>query len=142
MDIEGSFDADFTVSTAKSTEQVEIDWSEMRLSVSKLCTRLECKLARNGVEESTVHIRQTGHVTLESHLVGSCQNPNETSLERAQNIKNIMQLSIVNALKNVDCDLPPLSDICQNAQVSTPELEVTGCLVSYWEIREGFESAQ
>ena len=94
----------------------------MRLTVSKLGTRLECKLARNETEDSTVHIRQTGHVVLESHLVGSCENPNQKSLERAQNIKNIMQKSIVNALKNVDCDLPPLSDICKNARVSKDSL--------------------
>ena len=119
-----SFDADFIVSSANKSSQ-EVDKSdeirsEMRLSVSQLVTRLECKLARNGFEEKTVHIRQTGHVTLESHLVGSCDNPNQTSLDRAQNIKNIMQRSIINALKNVDCDLPPLSGlISMNGQVCT-----------------------
>jgi hypothetical protein len=124
MDIKVSFDADFIVSSANKSNEEENKSdeirSEMRLSVSQLVTRLECKLARNGFEENTVHIRQTGHVTLESHLVGSCDNPNQTSLKRAQNIKNIMQRSIINALKNVDCDLPPLSGlISMNGQVCT-----------------------
>ena len=107
----------------------------MRLTVSKLGTRLECKLARNETEDSTVHIRQTGHVVLESHLVGSCENPNQKSLERAQNIKNIMQKSIVNALKNVDCDLPPLSDICKNARVSKDSLFFNQVLTTAMEIK-------
>ena len=51
MDIEVSFDADFVVSSVNQGTEVENEMrSEMRLSVSRLVTRLECKLARNGYE--------------------------------------------------------------------------------------------
>lgn len=80
----------------------------MRLSVSKLETRLELKLARREVEDETLHIRQTGHVVVEATL-----SKDDDSL------LDILKRSLINALKNVDCDLPPMKDLINPAKSSS-----------------------
>ena len=112
MDIEAAFEADIAVSMVTEIK------SSLRLDVSKLQTRIECKLARNGTEEKTIHIRQTGHVTLDADLMPALEEEAEeiTTLS-LQQVKDIITPLIIVALKKVDCDLPPLVDICENTQV-------------------------
>ena len=111
MDIEAAFELELSV--LQSGEESK----DMRLQVSKLASRLECKLARNENDGGTIHVRQTGHVALESDFL-KLDSTNNTDEKTVEIVKKIVQDSIINALKNVDDDLPPLSDICENAWVS------------------------
>ena len=72
----------------------------MSLSVTKLGTRIELKLAS---QDDLVHIRQTGHVAVEASL----KEP-----QASTELLDLIKMTITNSLKNVDCDLPPLKDIC------------------------------
>ena len=97
MDIEAQFSADVTVDRISTV-------TESRLNVTLMQTRIECKLSRQNIEDNMIHIRQTGHVNLEA----AWSEP-ETDCEAL----NLIQLAIINVLKSVDCDLPPLAELCQ-----------------------------
>ena len=100
MDIEAQFSADVTVDKISANT----DLTETRLNVTLMQTRIECKLSRQNIEDNMIHIRQTGHVNLEA----AWSEP-ETDCEAL----NLIQLAIINVLKSVDCDLPPLAELCQ-----------------------------
>ena len=103
MDIEAQFSADVTVDTlAKNTV------SESRLNVTLMQTRIECKLSRQNTEDNMVHIRQTGHVNLE--VAWSEPETDCVAL-------NLIQLAIIHVLKSVDCDLPPLAELCEVGKI-------------------------
>lgn len=106
VSIEAAFEADLRVNS------LQMKASEIRLTVSKLGTRLECKLARNEVAE-TVHLRQTGPVTFESDL--TTLKRLAVAIEEIDRLQESLKVSIGNALKNVDCDLPPFHEICENS---------------------------
>ena len=97
MDIEAQFSADVSVTLS---EQV----TESRLCVTLMQTRIECKLSRQCIQDNVVHIRQTGHVTLDASW--SEESDSEEAL-------NLIKFAIINVLKSVDCDLPPLSELCE-----------------------------
>lgn len=99
MDIEAQFSADVTVDKISANTV-----TETRLNVTLMQTRIECKLSRQNIEDNMIHIRQTGHVNLEA----AWSEP-ETDCEAL----NLIQLAIINVLKSVDCDLPPLAELCQ-----------------------------
>ena len=96
MDIEAQFSADVTVSLSESV-------TESRLNVS-MQTRIECKLSRECMQDNMIHIRQTGHVTLDANW--SSDSDSEEAL-------GLIKFAIINVLKSVDCDLPPLSELCE-----------------------------
>jgi hypothetical protein len=125
MEIESAFEADVAVlsssncETATTTAAASAPASGTTiysLNVSRLATILECKLARNDVAENTVHIRQTGHVVIEADLT-SAEAVDDNGTSDPSIVKQLVITSIVNSLKNVDCDLPPLKEICEASQV-------------------------
>lgn len=98
MDLEAAFEADVDISYLNEPRRA-------RLEVSKLRTRLECNLIPQLIDENTVHVRQTGHVDLKVVL-------ELDEFEKAGEAGQLVRSSIIDSLKNVDCDLPPLSSIC------------------------------
>ena len=96
MDIEAQFSADVKVNLSGKV-------TESRLNVTLMQTRIECRLSRQCIQDNMIHIRQTGHVTLEAAWSehSDCE------------ALNLIKLAIINVLKSVDCDLPPLSELCE-----------------------------
>ena len=64
------------------------------------------------MEETPLHVRQTGHVTVDVELLTS------THCESCCLVQQMISVAITDALKNVDCDLPPLEELCGEPQVS------------------------
>ncbi len=117
MDIQATFEADLSVSLSKrgTTEAEKIGKHDGTLLVSKLATRIELKLSIEDTQDKMVHIRQTGHVSIESEFLEPILIEQEEAINDAT-LVDMTRLSMINALKNIDCDLPPLTDLCENTQ--------------------------
>ncbi len=131
MDIDASFEADVMVSTTTEAESEAGAQSAnlmLILRVNRLSTRLECKLALDQLEDGEavailndgidgVHVRQTGHVVAEADLDAVEAEPVSVSADLVAKTRDLLTDAIVNSLKNVDCDLPPLGDLCSGTEV-------------------------
>ena len=105
-----------------------------------MATSLECKIPhQEGLDETPLHVRyisycvyilvlrilsclftlkkmmvpiclhffrQTGHVTVDVELM------TPTHCESCCQVQQIIGVAITDALKNVDCDLPPIGELC------------------------------
>ena len=105
MDIEAQFSADVSVKSESETEN--------RLNV-RLQTRIECKLSRECIQDNMIHIRQTGHVTLDANWSPEhSENSGNSGNSNNEEALGLIKFAIINVLKSVDCDLPPLSELCE-----------------------------